>query len=49
MGGAGQAPARREGGGRSEYVYVLSDVGAQVLAALAGIPRADIPTVAGPE
>ena len=36
------------GGGRSGYVYGLSDAGAKVLTALAGIPRADIPTVAGP-
>lgn len=34
------------GGGRSGYVYGLSDVGADALSALAGIPRADIPTVA---
>ncbi len=37
------------GGGRSGYVYGLSAEGADVLAALAGIPLADIPTVAGPE
>jgi len=37
------------GGGRSGYVYGLSDAGAEVLTALAGIPRTDIPTVAGPE
>ena len=36
------------GGGRSGYVYGLSAEGADVLAALAGIPLADIPTVAGP-
>ena len=37
------------GGGRSGYVYGLSAQGSDVLAALAGIPLADIPTVAGPE
>ncbi len=37
------------GGGRRGYVYGLSDAGAEVLTVLAGIPRADIPTVAGPE
>ena len=37
------------GGGRSGYVYGLSAEGADVLVALAGIPLADIPTVAGPE
>ena len=37
------------GGGRSGYVYGLSAEGADVLATLAGIPLADIPTVAGPE
>ncbi len=37
------------GGGRSGYVYGLSGAGAEVLTALAGIPGADIPTVAGPE
>ncbi len=37
------------GGGRSGYVYGLSIEGADVLATLAGIPLADIPTVAGPE
>ena len=37
------------GGGRSGYVYGLSAQGAGVLATLAGIPLADIPTVAGPE
>ena len=37
------------GGGRSSYVYGLSATGADVLVALAGIPLADIPTVAGPE
>ena len=37
------------GGGRSGYVYGLSAQGADVLATLAGIPLADIPTVAGPE
>ena len=35
------------GGGRSGYVYGLSAEGADVLATLAGIPLADIPTVAG--
>ena len=34
------------GGGRSGYVYGLSAEGADVLATLAGIPLADIPTVA---
>ncbi len=37
------------GGGRSGYVYGLSAEGADVLATLAGIPLAEIPTVAGPE
>ena len=37
------------GGGRRGYVYGLADAGAKVMTALAGIPRADIPTVAGPE
>ena len=37
------------GGGRRGYVYGLSDAGAEVLTVLAGIPQADIPTVAGPE
>ena len=37
------------GGGRSGYVYGLSAQGAEALAALAGIPLADIPTVAGRE
>ena len=37
------------GGGRSGYVYGLSAQGAEVLATMAGIPLADIPTVAGPE
>ena len=37
------------GGGRSGYVYGLSAEGAEALAALAGIPLADIPTVAGPK
>ena len=37
------------GGGRSGYVYGLSAQGAEALATLAGIPLADIPTVAGPE
>ena len=37
------------GGGRSGYVYALSTQGADVLSAVAGVPMADIPTVAGPE
>ena len=37
------------GGGRRGYVYGISAQGAEALAALAGIPLADIPTVAGPE
>ena len=37
------------GGGRSGYVYGLSAQGGDVLSTLAGIPLADIPTVAGPE
>ena len=37
------------GGGRSGYVYALSAQGADVLSAVAGVPMADIPTVAGPE
>ena len=37
------------GGGRSGYVYGLSAQGTDVLSTLAGIPLADIPTVAGPE
>lgn len=37
------------GGGRRGYVYGLSEAGAEVLTVLAGISRADIPTVAGPE
>ena len=37
------------GAGRSGYVYGLSAEGADVLATLAGIPPADIPTVAGAE
>ena len=36
-------------GGRSGYVYGLSAEGADVLATLAGIPLADIPTAAGVE
>ena len=37
------------GGGRSGYVYALSTQGADVLSAVAGVPMADIPTVAGAE
>lgn len=37
------------GGGRSGYVYALAADGAEVLSAVAGVPIADIPTIAGPE
>ena len=37
------------GGGRSGYVYALAADGADVLSAVAGVPIADIPVVAGPE
>ncbi len=37
------------GGGRRDYISGLSDAGVEVLTVLAGIPQADIPTVAGPE
>ena len=50
VGSCGPSPyTAAPAGGRSGYVYGLSAQGAEALATLAGIPLADIPTVAGPE